>query len=106
MYGKFFTWKNGPLFGLLGWKGRQFLRQITLCIGKECHYANFNPERPRSVLELAWTQSSSCSFQVQKNWASLRTRLSPHIVENWSLTIEIATDDKRCVKYVQQKFEQ
>ena len=45
--------------------------------------------------------SSSCSFQVQKHWASLRTRLSSHkcMVENWwSLTIEVATDAEHCVE--------
>ena len=66
--------------------------------------AHFNLERPRSALERG--------SKFKKNWASLRTRLSPHkcMVENWwSLTIEVATDAKRCIellKHVQQKFEQ
>ena len=71
--------------------------------------AHFNPELPRSVLERGLIQ---LSFPSSKNWVSVRTRLSPHkcMVENWwSLTIEVATDDKHCVellKHVQQKFEQ
>ena len=63
---------------------------------RRCAY--FNPEYLYSVLERGLVQ---LFFLSSKNWASPRTRLSPRkcMVENWwSLTIEVATDAKRCVE--------